>query len=110
VAQALGLEPLNSDTEIAPPGGPHTDILRQYGFHMNTPLWYYILKEAELAKPGLGTRLGLVGSRLVADVILSSLQADPCSFVSLNSAWEPSLGGSPARKMSDILYFIGAID
>ena len=110
VAQSLGLEVLNPDTEIAPPGGPHTEVLRQYGFHTKTPLWYYILKEAELAKPGFGTRLGPVGSRLVADVIVSSLQADPCSFVSLNSGWEPVLGGSPARKMSDILHFIGVLD
>lgn len=110
VAHALGLEPLNSDTEIAPPGGPHTEVLRKYGFHTKTPLWYYILKEAELAKPGFGTHLGPVGSRLVADVIVSSLQADPCSFVSLNPCWEPVLGGSPAGKMSDILHFTGVLD
>lgn len=109
VAQAFGLEPLNSDTQIAPPDGPHTEVLRQYGFHRKTPLWYYVLKEAELANPS-GTRLGPVGSRLVGDVIVSSLQADPCSFISLNSGWEPVLGGDPARKMSDILHFIGALD
>jgi hypothetical protein len=110
VAQALGCEVLNSETEIAPPGGLHTDVLRHYGFHTSTPLWYYILKEAELAKPSLGKRLGPVGSRLVGDVIVSSLQADPCSFVSLNSGWQPVLGGSPAPKMIDILDFIGALD
>jgi hypothetical protein len=110
IAQALGLEALNPDTEIAPPGGAHTDVLRHYGFHTNTPLWYYILKEAELAKPGFGTHLGPVGSRLIADVIVTSLQADRCSFVSLSSGWEPVLGGIPARKMSDILHFIGVLD
>lgn len=110
VARALGVEPLNPQTEIAPADGPHTEILRRYGFDTNTPLWYYILKEAELAKPGLGNRLGIVGSHLVGDVIVNSLQADSCSFASLNSGWKPVLGGSPAGKMSDILQFIGALD
>src|SRR5262249_2658764 len=32
--------------------GPHKDILKnpKYGLRNNTPLWYYILKEAELEK------------------------------------------------------------
>ncbi len=46
------------------------------------PLWFYILKEAELAG---GRRLGPVGGRIVADVILGILAADKGSY--FNAPW-----------------------
>jgi Animal haem peroxidase len=66
--------------------------LRDRDLHKDTPLWYYILLEAQL-EPGLpptpshpwisgfGTTLGKLGSRLVAEVIEASLRLDPASFV-----------------------------
>jgi Animal haem peroxidase len=67
--------------------------LRSVGLDQHTPLWYYILLEAELS-PGLadgaqmkrknggfGSTLGKLGSRLAAEVIYASLQDDPSSFV-----------------------------
>ncbi len=94
--------PLCSD-EIAQ--GPHERILTNYGFHKETPLWYYILKEAEVRKNG--EQLGRVGSMIVANVIIAVLEADPDSYFSKNPSWEPTL---PTRKksfeISDLLRFV----
>jgi hypothetical protein len=80
--------------------GPHHPILAdpKYGFRGNTPLWYYILKEAEVTEVEVdrhgtkrkGTCLGLLGSCLVADVIISALACDPQSYFS-SPAWRPTL-------------------
>lgn len=44
----------------------------------DAPLWYYVLKEAEVQYAG--KMLGDVGGRIVAEVIINLLQADPNSF------------------------------
>jgi hypothetical protein len=41
---------------LSPPSGP--DVARAHQLHLRTPLWYYILKEAE--QRGNGERLGPV--------------------------------------------------
>ena len=46
----------------------------------STPLWYYILKEAELIGDGL--QLGPVGGRIVGEVFIGLLQLDPNSYLS----------------------------
>ncbi len=53
-----------------------------------TPLWYYILKEAELTRGG--TSLGPVGGTLVAEVLLGLLVHDETSF--LHAGWAPEGG------------------
>jgi hypothetical protein len=105
VARAFGIDPLDSDSQIAT--GPHADLLREFGFHRKTPLWYYILKEAEL--DGKGVRLGHVGSRIVGETIVAALSADPDSYLGVRPAWEPVLGGKRASTMSDILTFVGLL-
>ena len=50
------------------------------------PLWYYVLKEAELA-PYNAQRLGPVGGRIVAEVLVGLLQRDPNSYLYLDAAW-----------------------
>jgi hypothetical protein len=75
--------------------------LRDAGLDQDTPLWYYILLEAEL-DPGLaqgrtaktkyggfGATLGKLGSRLVAEVIEGSLLCDPTSFVRRYGSTQP---------------------
>jgi Animal haem peroxidase len=104
IAKAMGLKPLEP-SEIAPNSGPHTDVLRSYGFDEDTPLWYYILKEAELA-PHSGNRLGPVGSWIVADVILKALHADGKSYLSIDPKWKPELPTKSADEMGKIVQFI----
>ncbi len=97
-----GIKVLTEDEIV---NGPHEDVLTnpKYGFRGNTPLWYYILKEAELA-PGEGKHLGPIGSYIVADVILGVLAADADSYQSA-PAWEPTLsgGGESIRKILDFV-------
>jgi hypothetical protein len=108
VAQALRIP-------ILPPG--HLRDLAKYDVGRNnvpldrsTPLWFYILKEAEVAG---GQRLVGVGARVVAEVFIGLLQADPNSFLNKNPRWRPTLPtatppGTPGTfKMIDLLTFAG---
>jgi hypothetical protein len=102
-----------SEDEIV--GGDHNDILTnlRYGLRGNTPLWYYVLKEAEVHKNAAGQTgrsLGPVGSYLVADVILDALVADADSYLSVPN-WMPTIPtmhNGAGASMSDLLAFIAA--
>ncbi|MGE0223104.1 MAG: heme peroxidase family protein [Acetobacteraceae bacterium] len=83
VAQFMGVAVLSPD-EIAA-GGPDGDVARQHGLHVRTPLWYYILKEAELRQQG--SRLGPLGSKIVAETFVGLLQGDPGSILARNPNW-----------------------
>jgi hypothetical protein len=80
------------------------------GLEKSTPLFYYVLKEAELQAGG--RHLGAVGGRIVAEVILGLLQTDPDSYMVRNPTWTPTL---PRRDgttsgdfgMVDFLTFAG---
>ena len=74
------------------------------GFQGSTPLWYYVLKEAELIQGG--RRLGPVGGRIVAETILGLLRADPSSYLRAGTRWTPSVGGKGFR-MPDLLSVRG---
>jgi len=78
------------------------------GFDQSTPLWYYVLKEAEVMEDGL--HLGPVGGRIVAEVIIGLLQTDPTSYLS-QPGWTPTLpapfSGPGNFRMIDFLAFAG---
>ena len=78
-------------------------------FVSSTPLFYYILKEAELIQDGL--RLGPVGGRIVGEVFIGLLQLDPEAYVNVQPNWLPTLptfGGAPESfRMIDFLKFAG---
>jgi heme peroxidase/TAT (twin-arginine translocation) pathway-exported protein len=59
-------------------------------FATSTPLWYYILAEAERMAGGL--HLGPVGGRLVAETLIGLLRADPTSYLTLHPRFHPFLG------------------
>ena len=59
------------------------------GWKGEAPLWFYILKEAELP-PYNGERLGPVGGRIMAEVLVGLLQRDPNSYLYLDPAWKPA--------------------
>jgi hypothetical protein len=74
------------------------------------PLWFYILKEAEL-DPYYGTRLGPVGGRIVAEVLVGLLQRDPNSYLYLDPAWKPAPPIAPDTGLFtfvDLLRYAGA--
>jgi Animal haem peroxidase len=70
---------------------------------VNSPLWYYILKEAEVQQNG--ERLGRVGGRIVAEVLLGLLDADPLSFLSVQPNWTPELAEDGEFTMADLIRF-----
>jgi hypothetical protein len=75
-------------------------------FVSSTPLWYYVLKEAEIAEQGL--RLGPVGARLVAEVFIGLLQSDSDSYLHAGTPFVPSFGANAgAFTMVDLLSFAG---
>jgi hypothetical protein len=82
IAHAMRLEPLEEDV---------LSDLKKYKLNLekSTPLWFYILKEAEVEEMGL--RLGKVGARIVAEVLIGLLEGDNTSFLSQNPFWKPCL-------------------
>jgi hypothetical protein len=86
--------------------GPDGRVARAQGFDEESPLWYYLLKEAQIA--GGGERLGPVGSRILAEVWVGVLQADPASFLSVDPRWHPSVRGAEpgAFTLADLLTFV----
>jgi hypothetical protein len=78
------------------------------GLERSTPLWYYVLKEAELVTDGL--RLGPVGGRIVAEVIIGLLQTDPAGYLTRQPSWRPKVPsrfGPGQFRMVDFLTFAG---
>jgi hypothetical protein len=74
------------------------------------PLWFYILKEAELP-PYNGERLGPVGGRIMAEVLVGLLQRDPNSYLYLDPSWKPAPPIAPASgqfTFVDLLKYAGA--
>ncbi len=72
----------------------------------STPLWYYVLKEAELLEGG--HQLGPVGGRIVAEVFVALLRSDPEGFLTKQPEFLPSLGRVPGQfSMIDFLTFAG---
>ncbi|MBO0870331.1 MAG: twin-arginine translocation signal domain-containing protein [Micromonosporaceae bacterium] len=70
----------------------HLQELADYGIALEnqTPLWYYVLAEAEQLAGGL--TLGPTGGRIVGEVFIGLLQLDPNSYLRAAPAgWVPTL-------------------
>jgi hypothetical protein len=102
IASEMGIPSLTNDelAELQP---------IRASFVTSTPLFYYILKEAELREDGL--RLGPVGARIVAEVFIGLFQLDPDSYFSVQPSWVPTLpthDRTPESfRMIDFLTFAG---
>jgi hypothetical protein len=80
------------------------------GWGGEAPLWFYILKEAELP-PYKAERLGPVGGRIMAETLVGLLQRDPNSYLYLDAAWKPAPPIAPTTgkfEFVDLLKFAGA--
>jgi hypothetical protein len=96
---------------VAPLSAADLPELAGYGLGLerSTPLWYYVLKEAQVRTDGL--TLGPVGGRIVAEVFLGVLQLDEGSYLH-RSRWRPTLPRRDGRvtgefAMVDLLAFAG---
>ncbi|MCG3777134.1 MAG: hypothetical protein JW395_4010 [Nitrospira sp.] len=86
------------------------DALAPFGMEKSTPLWFYILKEAEIMENGL--RLGPVGGRIVGEVFIGLLKADDSSYLAAQPNWTPVLPSvtRPGEfHMTDLLTFAGVV-
>lgn len=95
VAKLMGVEPLES-----------TDFgdLERYGLDDRTPLWFYVLREADVITGGAS--LGPVGGRIVAEVLIGLLQGDRLSYLRQDPDWTPQFGGDDFT-IADLLRFAG---
>jgi len=85
----------------------HLQELASYGVALEnqTPLWYYVLAEAELLANGL--TLGPTGGRIVGEVFIGLLQLDPNSYLRVQPAWRPTLPSQTPGTfvITDLLRF-----
>jgi Animal haem peroxidase len=94
LSRHLGVEPL----------GPEEVGLGAAGWRLETPLWFYLLKEAE--HRGGGERLGPVGGLVVGEVLVGIVDADAESYRALDPGWRPTLPAATGRfGMADLLGF-----
>jgi hypothetical protein len=83
-------------------------VLRDVALDENTPLFYYLLKEAELIARGL--TLGPIGSYIVATVIEDALEADPDSYMSvIGPDWKLPLWRFPSGSEEQVSSMIRVI-
>lgn len=96
-------------------GGPVGDAMADGGFLDHTPLWPYVLREAEIIDNG---RLGPLGSRLVAETLLGLIMNDPGSYwrqfgSDADRRWQPEdgcqPGGEPVRSLPALLRAAGVM-
>ncbi len=98
VARAMELPELSPDD---------FEDLKSYNLHKRTPLWFYVLREADVREDG--QRLGPVGGRIVAEVIIGLIRGDPDSYLRQNPGWEPTYGQNQTFTMVDLLKAAGAV-
>ncbi|MGL5011845.1 MAG: peroxidase family protein [Paracoccaceae bacterium] len=110
VADAMGLPKLDADEVLAGLSAAQKTELRGHNLHRATPLWYYILKEAEV-KHG-GARLGPVGSTIIAETFLGLIHGDHKSFLWLQTNWKPDLpSATPGHfTMADMVRLVDDIN
>lgn len=110
VAKALGVTPLTEAELRQNNSAAVTKALEDGGFVKKTPLWYYVLKEAEVRANG--NSLGELGSRIVAETILGLIVNDKSSYLNQRGGWDPSEGvklpnGELIVTIADFLRFAG---
>lgn len=108
-----GFQPL-SDTElVANEGTEVREIMNRNGggefasLAERTPLWFYVLKEAEVRKGGM--RLGALGSRIVMETIHAAIAATCPTILSADGklGWGPECRLKPVH--ADKYTYIDAI-
>lgn len=112
VASALGVMPLTEEELLRDNSDEVTAALTDGGFLQATPLWYYILKEAEVRANG--NSLGEVGSRIVIETLIGQLRLDPGSYLNQDGGWSPERGvllpnGEPIVTIKDLFVFAGVL-
>ncbi|MEL6660076.1 MAG: peroxidase family protein [Bacteroidota bacterium] len=91
LARRLGVEPIA------------VEETRQFDFP-GTPLWFYVLREAEVCNNG--EFLGPVGSRILGECFMTIMQHDDWSYLKLHPRWTPTLGREAGKfDFVDLICF-----
>jgi Animal haem peroxidase len=90
VAGHMGIAPLSAE-QVG---------IASTGWRGETPLWYYILREADVCTGG--DHLGPVGGRIVAEVLVGLIDADATSFRHKSQGWKSQ------RTISELLACEGS--
>jgi hypothetical protein len=112
VAGALKIPALTVDELHSGNSAAFNQTLDAGGFQTKTPLWYYILKEAEVKANG--NSLGPVGSRIVTETLIGQIREDPYSYLNApDGPWSPEQGvkndGEPIVSINDLFRFAGVV-
>lgn len=104
MAEVLGVTPLTPGKILEGAGGADTSKLsdaEKKELTESTPLWFYILREAELNNG----RLGHVGSRIVVETFHRAMEGSRYSIIR-DPTWRPSFGpDANTFRMTDLLLF-----
>lgn len=87
-AKGIDLPALTEDQLLT---GHTRDAVKNGGFQTATPLWFYILKEAEVLRDG--ESLGPLGTTIVADTLIGLIKHTPRSYIAEapgGRAWTPA--------------------
>lgn len=91
------ITPLSEDQLTS---GVTGNAITRGGFVGRTPLWFYVLKEAEVT--ACGQHLGPLGSRLLAETLIGLIVSDPRSYWhqpgSADGHWHPRDSVMPAGE------------
>lgn len=111
VADAMQMQPLTMDELRGDPQNPIYAAVVGGGFDVSTPLWYYVLREADAQQNG--NRLGSVGSRIVAETLVALVYRDKASYINnIQDAAVKQNGievanGTVIGSIADLLKFAG---
>ena len=109
MATAMGIDPLTPEEIKQDNSDAVNAALEAGGFDQNSPLWFYILKEAEIREDG--NSLGELGSRIVVETQIGIMRNDPNSYLNADDGpWDPSFGvrlegGDPIVTIRDFFRF-----
>ena len=83
------------------------DDLKPFHLETRTPLWFYVLREAQVTANG--EHLGPVGGRIVAEVIIGLIKGDGQSYLSQEPDWTPSYGTNGSFTAVDLVKAADAV-
>ncbi|MFC5142000.1 heme peroxidase family protein [Actinomycetospora rhizophila] len=81
--------------------------MQEYGLHHRTPLWFYILREADVQTNG--EHLGAVGGRIVTEVLVGLMEGDNHSYLRQDPDWTPTYGTNDDFRITDLLSAAGVV-
>jgi len=90
--------------ELAP--GELAD-LKDLSLHLRTPLWFYVLREADVMAGG--EHLGPVGGRIVAEVFTGLIEGDSQSYPRQDPDWTPTYGSNDEFTFVDLFNAAGVV-